>query len=90
MPFANLQAVIAQAEVRLKAFTPEEVNSWSNKNLDLQIGPRKLAFTSETFFLSFSLPNFHFHAVTAYNILRTRGVPVGKRDYEGQLRIRST
>jgi hypothetical protein len=36
--------------------------------------------------LSFSLPNFYFHAVTAYNILRTRGVPLGKRDYEGVLR----
>ena len=43
---------------------------------------------SETFLLSFSLPNFHFHAVTAYDILRTRGVPLGKRDYEGQLRTR--
>ena len=51
--------------------------------------PRQLAFTSETFLLSFSLPNFHFHAVTAYNILRSRGVPLGKRDYEGQLRTRS-
>jgi hypothetical protein len=51
-----------------------------------QIGPRRLAFTAETFILSFSLPNFHFHAVTAYDILRSRGVPIGKRDYEGQLR----
>ena len=48
-----------------------------------------LAFTSETFILSFSLPNFHFHAVTAYDILRSRGVPLGKRDYEGRLRTRS-
>jgi hypothetical protein len=32
---------------------------------------------------------FHFHAVTAYDILRTRGVPFGKRDYEGRLRTRS-
>jgi hypothetical protein len=52
--------------------------------------PRQLAFTSETLLLSFSLPNFHFHAVTAYDILRSRGVPLGKRDYEGQLRTRST
>src|SRR5262245_54316114 len=51
--------------------------------------PRTLAFTSETFLLSFSLPNFHFHAVTAYDILRTRGVPLGKRDYEGRLRTRT-
>ena len=73
----------------LEAFTPDEVNGWAGKDLDLQIGPRRLAFTSETFILSFSLPNFHFHAVTAYDILRSRGVPLGKRDYEGRLRTRS-
>jgi hypothetical protein len=87
-PFADLRAMTAQAEAALNAFTRDEVNGWSGKKLDLQIGPRRLAFTSETFFLSFSLPNFHFHAVTAYDILRTRGVPLGKRDYEGQLRTR--
>jgi hypothetical protein len=90
IPFTDLRAMIAQAEAALKALTPDEVNSWSGKDLDLQIGPpdqsRRLAFTPETFLLSFSLPNFYFHAVTAYNILRTRGVPLGKRDYEGVLR----
>ncbi|HUO12811.1 MAG TPA: DUF1993 domain-containing protein [Caulobacteraceae bacterium] len=88
-PFADLQAMIAGAVTALEAFTPEEVNSWAGKDLDLQIGPRRLRFTPETFILSFSLPNFHFHAVTAYDILRSRGVPIGKRDYEGQLRTRT-
>ena len=73
----------------LEAFTPDEVNSWSGKDLNLQIGPRNLAFTSETLILSFSLPNFYFDAITAYDILRTRGVPLGKRDYEGRLRTRT-
>jgi hypothetical protein len=88
MPFADLQAMIGRAVTALEAFTPDEVNGWAGKDLDFQIGPRRLAFTSETYILSFALPNFHFHAVTAYDILRTRGVPVGKRDYEGRLRTR--
>lgn len=88
VPFADLRAMMGRAETALETLTPHEVNSWAGKNLDLQIGPRRLAFTSETFILSFSLPNFHFHAVTAYDILRMRGVPIGKRDYEGQLRTR--
>ena len=88
MPFADLRAMIAQAELALMALTPDEVDGWSGKTLDLQIGPRRLAFTAETFLLSFSLPNFHFHAVTAYDILPVRGVPLGKRDYEGRLRTR--
>lgn len=87
VPFADLQAMIARAKA-VEAVHPDEVNSCAGKELDLQIGPRSLAFTSETFLLSFSLPNFHFHAVTAYDILRMRGVPLGKRDYEGRLLIR--
>ena len=82
--------MIGKAETALEAYTPDEVNGWAGRDLDLQIGPRRLAFTSETLILSFSLPNFHFHAVTAYDILCSRGLPIGKRDYEGQLRIRST
>lgn len=88
VPFAGLRTMMTRAQTALEALTPDEVNRWSGKELDLQIGPRKLRFTSETFILSFSLPNFHFHAVTAYDILRMRGVPLGKRDYEGQLRTR--
>jgi len=104
MPFADLRAIVGQAVTALEAFTPDEVNSWSGKDLDIDLfrplnednastsdwAPRNLAFTSETFLLSFSLPNFHFHAVTAYDILRARGVPLGKRDYEGRLRTRRT
>jgi len=86
VPFGDLQAMIGQAESALEAFTPEEIDACAGKALDLQIGPRRLAFTAENFILSFSLPNFHFHAVTAYAILRSRGVPLGKRDYEGLLR----
>ena len=89
VPFAGLQAMIGNARTTLEAFTPDEVNAWEGKVLDLQIGPRRLAFTPETLILSFSLPNFYFHAVTAYDILRSRGVPLGKRDYEGLLRTRS-
>jgi hypothetical protein len=88
MPFAELQIMIAQTQTALEAFTPDEVDGWAAKDLDFQIGPRRLAFTPASFILSFSLPNIHFHAVTAYDILRTRGVPLGKRDYEGRLRTR--
>jgi uncharacterized protein len=88
VPFAGLQAMIAKGQAALEALTQGEVNRWEGRELDLQIGPRRLFFTSETFILSFSLPNFYFHAVTAYDILRSHGVPIGKRDFEGQLRTR--
>jgi hypothetical protein len=87
-PYADLQAMVGQAVKALEALTPDEVNGWAGKDLDLQIGPRRLAFTSEAYLLSFALPNFYFHAVTAYDILRNNGVPLGKGDYEGRLRTR--
>jgi hypothetical protein len=88
VPFADLQAMMGKAETTLAALAPDQVNGWAGRDLDLQIGPRKLAFTSETLILSFSLPNFYFHVVTAYDILRARGVPIGKRDFEGRLQTR--
>ena len=37
--------------------------------------------------MSFSLPNFFFHATTAYDILRHNGAPLGKRDFMGKLEM---
>ena len=45
-------------------------------------------FTAENFLLSFSQPNFYFHATTTYDILRWKGVPIGKRDFTGRLRLK--
>ena len=103
MPFTALQALVDEAIAALEALTPAEVNSWAGKELNITLHrpldendrswrpweSRQHAFTPETFLLSYSLPNFYFHTVTAYDILRARGVPLGKRDYEGQLRRRS-
>jgi uncharacterized protein len=81
VPFADLRAMITRAETALEAFTPGEVNGWADR-------PAEACLHAGDLILSFALPNFHFHAVTAYDILRTRGVPLGKRDYEEQLRTR--
>ena len=48
----------------------------------LQLGPGLHAdLTGEEYFAEFLLPNFYFHLVTSYAILRMAGVPLGKRDY---------
>lgn len=41
-------------------------------------------FTGQRYVTYWALPNFFFHAVTAYDILRQRGVPVGKADFLGE------
>ncbi len=48
-PSGGLQAMIAGAETALESSSPEDVNGWASKDLDLQIGRRRLALTPETF-----------------------------------------
>ena len=89
LPFADLREMVAKTDAALRALTPDEVNSWEGKDVAFQIGERRIPFTAENFILSFSLPNFHFHATTAYDILRMKGVPLGKRNYLGQMRMKA-
>lgn len=86
--YAALQALIADTRDALRKVTPEEINAREGAEVVFQVRDRKRLFTAEGFLMSFSLPNFHFHATTAYNILRSKGVPVGKLDYIGALRLK--
>ena len=86
--YSGLQALVADAQAALKALTPDEVNAFEGRDMFFQFGDRKMPFTAEGFLMSFSLPNLHFHATTAYDILRMKGVPLGKRDYMGALRLK--
>ncbi len=87
--YTDLQKTVADALAALKALTPDEVNALEGKDVAFQFRDMKMPFTAEGFLLSFSLPNLHFHATTAYDILRTKGVPLGKRDYMGPLRLKA-
>lgn len=40
-------------------------------------------FTGLSYVTGFGIPNFFFHAATAYGILRSKGVEVGKADWLG-------
>ncbi|CAN7258354.1 DUF1993 domain-containing protein [Variovorax paradoxus] len=42
-------------------------------------------FTAQRYLLQFALPNFFFHVTTAYDVLRHKGMPIGKMDYLGKL-----
>lgn len=88
LDYAGLQKVVADAIAGLSQVTPEEVNAFEGREVVFQLGEMKLPFTAEGFLMSFSIPNFHFHATTTYDILRSKGVKLGKRDYMGKLRIK--
>jgi hypothetical protein len=89
LDYAGLQKLVADTRKGVDAFTREAVNAMEGKDMAFEIGGRRMPFTAEGFLMSFSLPNLYFHATTAYDILRMKGVPLGKRDYMGQMRMKA-
>ena len=88
LDYAGLQKVVADAAASLGQESADEINALAGGDMAFQFGDFKMPFTAETFVMSFSLPNFYFHATTAYDILRTKGVPLGKRDFMGKMRMK--
>ena len=86
--YAALQQAVSDALETLGKLSPAEVNELADREMIFQTGDVKLPFTGEDFLLSFSLPNFYFHASIAYGLLRSKGIPLGKRDFLGRMRIK--
>lgn len=87
LDYAALQNALAKASTQLASYSPADINELEGRDVVLKLPSMSLPFTAANFLLSLSVPNFHFHAATAYDILRMKGVPLGKRDYLGSLRI---
>lgn len=79
--WAEVKDRIARTIAFVESIKPEQVNGDDNRIVELPTPSRTLSFTARDFLLQFSLPNFHFHVVTAYGLLRQQGVPLGKMDY---------
>ena len=85
--YAALQALVAEARNGLAGLGESEVEALADKSIVFKLGKNDLPFTNRNFLLSFSLPNFYFHATTTYDILRTLGVPLGKMHFLGQMKV---
>jgi hypothetical protein len=87
--FSGLKARINETIVALEGIDASEIDSFIGRDMRFAFGERHVDYTAENFLLSFSQPNFYFHATTAYDILRWKGLPIGKRDFMGQTRKRT-
>lgn len=88
LDYAGLQALIEEAKSYVASLSRESVNAMLGKDVTFRLGANSMPFVAEGFLMSFSLPNMHFHATTAYDILRMKGVPIGKRDYMGRPQLK--
>jgi hypothetical protein len=83
--YAQLESLLADAIAELKSIEASELDSLLDKDLVFVLGDFKLPFKGVGFLTSFMIPNFFFHLTTAYNLLRQKGVPIGKREYLGAM-----
>ncbi len=78
--FGELQARITKTIEFLNAVKREDFDGKE----DVEVSMRDYRFTGVGYLTTFALPNFYFHATTAYGILRMKGVDIGKLDFMGK------
>jgi len=79
--FAQLRERLARTIAFVETITPEMVNGREGETIELKFPQGAMTFTARDFLFNFSLPNFYFHVVTAYGLLRKEGAPLGKMDF---------
>jgi hypothetical protein len=87
LDYAGLQQLVAKSHDDLSKVSRESVEALEDRQVTFQIGDFKMLFTAPNFVLSFTHPNLFFHATTAYDMLRMKGVPIGKANFLGPMRI---
>jgi hypothetical protein len=87
--FAALKGRITETLTALDNIDSAEIDGFLGRDMRFAFGNNHRDYTAENFLLSFSLPNFYFHATTTYDILRWKGLPIGKRDYMGKTRAKT-
>jgi hypothetical protein len=82
--FAELQQRIAKTLALISAFTPAQLDGSAVKEIVLRPGtPKEKKLAVEDYALKYGMPQFFFHVTTAYNLLRSNGVEIGKKDFMG-------
>lgn len=79
----ELRARIDKTIAYLKTIPAGAINGSEERDIKVPLRDRTLEVKGLSFLQGWVLPNFFFHVVTAYDILRHNGVDIGKMDYLG-------
>lgn len=77
----ELKARIAKTIAFVEGLKREQLDGAEDRTIELPLPNRTLSFSGRDFLALFALPNFMFHVTTAYALLRSQGVPLGKMDF---------
>jgi hypothetical protein len=83
--FDELQARIAKTVAFLESVDPAAIAGQEGREIVLKRQSGDIRLTGTSYLQRLALPNFQFHIVTAYGILRHNGLAIGKSDYLGSL-----
>jgi hypothetical protein len=83
--FAEMYSRIDRTVDLLKSLKPEQLDGRENQEVTITAGGQQRTFRAQNYLYHFAMPNFYFHVTTAYDILRSLGVEIGKRDFMGQM-----
>jgi hypothetical protein len=83
--FAELKARIDKTIDYVKGLPASAFEGAEDRDITIPLRDRKLEMKGLPFLQRWVLPNFYFHVVTAYAILRHNGVDVGKMDFLGRV-----
>ncbi len=82
---AALKARIAKTVDYVQGFKAAQFAGAEEREVQMKIRDQTLTFKGLPYLAHMALPNFFFHATTAYDILRHNGVELGKRDFIGAI-----
>ena len=80
----DLQARIEKTVQFLRAVPREAFEGREEAEVVLQTPSGDIPFVARDYAIGYAMPNFYFHLTTAYDLLRMKGVPIGKLDYLGR------
>jgi hypothetical protein len=83
--FAELVARIDRTLDYLRTLDRAQIEGSEAREIMRPIRGEPHRFTGINYLTQFALPNFFFHATTAYAILRHNGIELGKADFIGAL-----
>ena len=81
----ELKARIAKTVDYVMSVPAAKLEGSAERDITMKVGGKDTVFKGAQYLLGHAYPNFYFHVVTAYNILRHNGVEIGKRDFIGQV-----
>ena len=83
----ELRQRIQKTVTYLKSLKPEQFKDADKRKVTVPWKEGQYVPGGE-YVVEMGIPNFYFHAVTAYDILRHNGIDVGKMDFIGDVKFR--